>query len=129
MGRLLRRLRYLASQSRLEADLGEEMEFHRAERQSRLERSGLPSPEAADASRRHMGNVTLAREDARGVWVWPSLDHLRQDVRHGVRVLWSQKTFALTAILTLGIGIAATTSIFGVVEAELWRALPYPEPD
>ena len=39
-------------------------------RQAELERSGLPPREAADASRRALGNVTLAREDARAVWVW-----------------------------------------------------------
>lgn len=37
--------------------------------------------------------------------------------------------FALTAILTLSLGYAATTTIFSVVDSELWRALPYPEPD
>ena len=62
MGRLIRRIRYLFSQSRVEADLREEMEFHRAQAQQRLQRSGLSGGRGRAAA---LGNVTLAREDAR----------------------------------------------------------------
>jgi putative ABC transport system permease protein len=57
------------------------------------------------------------------------LDRLWLDVRYGTRGLVREPTFALTAILTLALGIATTTTVFSVVDAELWRPLPYPQPD
>src|SRR5262244_3714385 len=67
MGTLLRRLRYVLTRNRADAELAEEIEFHRA----------MMNP----ATRRDLGNVTLAREDARAVWIWPWLESLWQDSR------------------------------------------------
>src|SRR4029453_2602146 len=47
----------------------------------------------------------------------------------GLRMLRRQPTFAATAILILAIGMGATTSVFSVVEFELWKPLPFPNPD
>jgi len=54
---------------------------------------------------------------------------LRRDVRHALRGLGREPMFAATAILTLALGVAATTTVFSVADAELWKALPYPEPE
>jgi putative ABC transport system permease protein len=54
-----------------------------------------------------------------------SFDTLRQDVRHAVRSLVATPTFTLTVLITLGIGIGATTAIFSVVNGVLLRPLPY----
>jgi hypothetical protein len=97
----LRRIQYWCRARTIEADLAEELEIHRAMTQERLERDGLPAPDAIYASRRALGNLTLAREDARAVWIWPSLEHVRQDVRYGARLLRKQPAFTATAILTL----------------------------
>lgn len=115
--------------SRRDAALTEELEAHRALMQDDLERSGIPVAEAAAESRRRMGNVTLAREDVRDVWIVRWADRLRQNVRYGVRGLVHEPAFALTAILTLGLGTAAMTTVFSVADAELWRKLPFQEPD
>ena len=84
MGNWFRRLAYLLRQSRHEAELREEIELHRALRAAQLEREGLTPQEAADASRRAIGNVLLAREDARQVWLgsWATW---WQAVRYGLR--------------------------------------------
>jgi predicted permease len=123
----LRRIQYWCRARTIEADLAEELEIHRAMTQERLERDGLPAPDAFYASRRALGNVTLAREEARAVWIWPSLEHLWQDVRFGARLLRKQPAFAATAIMTLAVGIGATTTVFSVVEAEIWKPLPFPD--
>ncbi len=54
---------------------------------------------------------------------------LLHDLRFGVRSLWRQKTLSLAAIATLGVCIAAATTIFSIVNAVVLRPLPFPEPD
>jgi hypothetical protein len=59
-------------------------------RQRDLEARGVAPGDAADASRRALGNVTLAREDARAVWIAPWLESVYQDIRYAVRSLRRQ---------------------------------------
>lgn len=110
-----------------DAALREELEAHRAFAQDELERAGLTPAEAEIESRRRLGNVTLAREDSRDVWIARWLDQLRQHLRYGIRGLRREPAFVLTAIITLAFGSAASITVFSVVDAEVWRPLPYPD--
>lgn len=74
-------------------------------------------------------SVTLNRQEARDVWIVRWFDGLRRNVRYAARGLAREPAYALTAILTLGLGTAAMTTVFSVADAELWRKLPFPEPD
>jgi predicted permease len=125
--RILRRLAFwLGSRQRAE-DLAAEMEDHRARLQAAYEADGVAAADAAVRSRRAMGNMTLAREDARDVWISAAAQRIWRDALYGVRALRREPTFAVTAILTLALGCATTITVFSVVDSELWRPLPFPD--
>lgn len=128
MLKLIRRLRYLLRLQNVEADLREELELHRAERQQQLEREGIPASEAALASRRALGNLTLAYEDSRAVWVASWLERLLQDFRYGCRGLVANAGFSCLVLVALSLGIGANIAIFSVIRTVILRPLPFADP-
>jgi putative ABC transport system permease protein len=128
MKTLWRRLLHLVRWSRHEADLREEIETHRSLRNEALERDGLGPHDAVHASRRAIGNIPLAIEDAREVWAMRALDHTRQDVRDAVRGLRKSPGFACVTIATLALGIGANTALFSIFNSLIMRPLPVRDP-
>jgi putative ABC transport system permease protein len=126
---LLRRLRYLFRQQQIEAEMAEEIEAHRLMAEERERRGGAPPGDAAAASHRTMGNITLAREEARAAWIAPWLDSAWQDVAYAVRMLRRAPAFTGALILVLGLGIGATTAIFTLVDGLILKGLPVTSPD
>jgi predicted permease len=119
----------LLGRRRRERELDEEIRAHISmaveERVARGE-----SREAAErAVRREFGNEARVREVTRTMWGGMWLDRLAQDVRYGLRSLRRDPGFTSVAVLTLGLGIGATTAMFTVVHGTLVSPLPYAEPE
>jgi predicted permease len=125
---LLRRIRARIRNRRFDADLAEEIEFHRAMKQREGERAGLTAPEARLLSHQEMGNVTLARERSRGVWIASWLDGLLQDVRYAFRSLRGQPGFTIAACSALVLGIGLNTSLFTFFNAVVLRPWSVADP-
>jgi predicted permease len=112
MNSFLRRLGYWLRGRRAADELDEELQFHREMVERDLRRDGLSASDAARTMRRVMGNMTIAREDARAVWVAPWIDALWQDVRHGVRSLRRSPGLVVVSALSLGLGVGLNAIIF-----------------
>lgn len=76
-----------------------------------------------------LGNLTRAAEEARAVWGSPWLEQLLQDVRFALRTMRKNPAFALTAALSLALGMGANTAMFSLVDALLLRSLPVANPE
>jgi predicted permease len=119
----------LFRRSRTDRELAEELRSHVAYRADDLERSGLDRAEAERRARVELGNSARLEEECRealgGAWI----DTVIQDARFGVRMLRKSPAFAAVAILTIALGVGATTAIFSVVDSTLIHPLPYPRPE
>ncbi len=87
-----------------------------------------PSADSASVALRTFGNVTAVQEQWYESRRWMLFDHLRRELRHGLRQIARRPGFALFVILTLAIGIGANSTIFSIVDAVLLRPLPYRDP-
>jgi hypothetical protein len=92
-------------------------------------RSGLSEKEARRQAMLRVGGVEQVRQAYRDRATLPLLESLMRDVRYALRGFRRNPVFAITAILTLALGIGATTAVFSVVDRILFRPLPYAHDD
>ena len=124
----LERLRALLFRGRMERELDEEMQFHLERESSERIRAGM-DPAAARRAARMALSVAATKEevrDARGV---RPIEEAASDLRYALRGLTRNPGFTGTALVVLGLGLGAATTMFSVLNSVVLADLPYPEPE
>lgn len=127
LARLTSAVRRLLGRSRLDDDMATEHQFHLDTRTDELVQAGLSPVDAARRARIEFGNLDKYAERCRDEWGFHRLNARRADLRTAFRTFRRDRTFTLTVVGTLALGIGITTSVFTVVKAVLIQPLPYRE--
>ncbi len=117
--------RRLFARQRILNDLEEEIRQHLAESVDALMAGGMNRKDAEYAAKRRLGNTSRIGEISREVWGWPAIESLMADIRFGLRQFRREPMVTLVAVLSLALGIGATTVVFSIIYAVLINPYPY----
>jgi len=112
----------------LESDLDRELKYHIERRVSDLMLSGLPEPGARRQATLELGGITQVQEEVRDIWLTQWLRDFAYDLRFSARAFLRSPSFSATAVLSLALGIGATTAIYSLIDQVVLHALPVHEP-
>jgi predicted permease len=129
MRRVVARMIGLLRGGAADADLAREVASHLVLLEDEYRRRGLSSEQARLAARRAIGSVALAKDLHRDARSFAWVDDARRDAWYAIRTLLRNPGFAVAVVVTLALGIGASTAIFSVAYGVSLRPLPYPEPD
>lgn len=124
---LLTRLRFLFRRKKY-SELEQELEFHLEESIASKISAGVSAAEARRQALIEFGGVEAAKEECerqRPAW-W--IGTVLQDIRYALRGFRRNPLFTISVLVTLALGIGATTAVFSVVDRILFRSLPYADP-
>lgn len=125
MREAFQRLRDWFRRDQLTSELDEELAFHRRLLERDATAEGADSTTARRRASQRLGNVTLAREDARQRWSIPWMEQIWRDTRYAARGLRRSPGFTFTVVITLGLGLGANSAMFSVVDRLMFRPLAY----
>jgi predicted permease len=122
------RLRALFDRAGVEAELNDEIRFHLEQQTAKYVREGLSLEDARRRARLAFGSVEGTKEIHRYGRGTRPFEDLVGDVRYALRTLWRDRALTVAGVLTLALGIGATTAVFSAVNAVMLRELPFSEP-
>ncbi len=125
--KLFLRFRSLFHSRAVDQELDDELRFHVEQQTADFVGRGMPRDEAKMLARRQFGNVTLHKEECRDTRKLAWLEGLAQDLRQGVRTLRRSPGFAGVSVLTLALGIGATSAMFSVVDRAVLNPVNAPD--
>ncbi len=111
-----------------EADLHEELRFHIEQRIADFRLSGLGDEEARRRARLEFGGMEQVKEDCRDARGARWVEDFVQDARYAIRTLRQKPGFAAIALLSLALGIGATTVMFSLIDGVMLKSLAYHDP-
>lgn len=115
--------------NQIDTEIEDEFRFHIEQRAADLEKAGLSPQEACRRAQLEFGSHDRYKEAGRAAWSSRALRDLIADSRFALRTLAKSQAFTATAILTLALGVGATTAVFSLVYGVLYRPLPFPHAD
>lgn len=128
MPAFFRRLRARVKYWNNAEELKKEIDAHRELASASFAADGVPDRESRWKAARLLGNTTMAREDARAVWIAQWVEHVIQDTRYTLRSLRREWAFAITASITLAVGLGVLVGVFTVFNAIFLRPWPVRAP-
>jgi putative ABC transport system permease protein len=123
------RLRSLFDRPGVEADLADELRFHVEEQTARYVQEGMTPDDARRRARLAFGSIESVSESHRDGRGTRGVEDFIGDVRYAMRSLWRDRALTCAGVLTLALGVGATTAVFSAVNAVMLRDLPFREPD
>ena len=128
--RILRdRVRALFGRERVAGEIHDELAHHVDLATADYMRRGMTPEEARAAAIRQVGNVPSLQDQGYEVRGGGVIEATVSDARFALRLMRRQPAFSLIALMTIALGIGATSTIFGVANGVLLKPLPYPAAD
>jgi predicted permease len=112
----------------LERGLDRELQYHFDRRVADFIAAGIPEPEARRRAAVQLG-LAQVREEVRDVWLTRWFRDFLYDLRFSARSFLRSPGFTATTLLSLALGIGATTAIYSLVDQVILHALPVREPE
>ena len=122
--KLQMRFRSLLRRAKVEDELDREMQFHLDEQIQEYINAGMDADEARFTALKEIGNIAQLKEECRNKRGLRLIDELARNLRYAIRALRRNPTFTAVSVLTLALGLGATTAIFSLLYTTVLAPVP-----